>query len=116
MRLEELRVMLENRNEEVATMEERVTHSREARGSLQLRHNETLNRLGTMQQELVEAISTTTQAQETGALKDRQIATIRKEQLQKDREIEAIRRQLNSSEATVTHVATLDHPGLFFEQ
>jgi len=57
LRLEELRVMLDNRNEEVAAMEERVTHIREARGSLQLRHNETLNRLGTMQQELVEAIA-----------------------------------------------------------
>jgi hypothetical protein len=44
--------MLDNRNEEVAAMEERVTHTREARGSLQLRHNETLGRLGTMQQEL----------------------------------------------------------------
>jgi len=100
LRLEELRVMLDNRNEEVAAMEERVTHTREARGSLQLRHNETLNRLGTMQQELVEAISTTTRAQEAEALKDRQIAALREEQLQKDREIEAIRRQLNSSEAT----------------
>ena len=29
-------------------MEERVTHTREARGSLQLRHNETLNRLSTL--------------------------------------------------------------------
>ena len=38
--------------------------------------------------------------QEAEALKDRQIATLREEQLQKDREIEAIRRQLNSSEAT----------------
>jgi hypothetical protein len=49
LRLEELQLMLDNRNEEVAAMEERVTHTREARGSLQLRHNETLNRLGTMQ-------------------------------------------------------------------
>ena len=37
LRLEELRVMLENRNEDIATMEQRVTHTREARGSLQLR-------------------------------------------------------------------------------
>ena len=77
-----------------------MTHTREAWGSLQLRHNETVNRLGTTQQELVEAISATTRAQEAEALKDRQIATLREEQLQKDREIEAIRRQLNSSEAT----------------
>ena len=95
-----MRVMLENPNDEVAAMEERVTHTREARSSLQLRHNETLNRLSTTQQELVEAISTTTRAQEAEALKDRQIATLREEQLQKDREIETIRRQLNSSEAT----------------
>jgi hypothetical protein len=92
--------MLDNCNEMVAAMEERVTHTREARGSLQLRRNETLNRLDTMQQELVEAISTTTRAQEAEALKNRQIAALREEQLQKDREIEAIRRQLNSSEAT----------------
>ena len=37
-----------------------------------------------MQQELVEAISTTTRAQEAEALKDRQIAALREEQLQKD--------------------------------
>ena len=95
LRLEELRVMLDNRNEEVAAMEERVTHTREARGSLQLRHNETLK-----VQELVEATAMTTRAQEAEALKDRQIAELREEQLQKDREIEAIRRQLNSSETT----------------
>ena len=52
--------MLENRNDEVAAMEERVTHTREARDSLQLRHNETIRTLGTTQQELVEAISVTT--------------------------------------------------------
>ena len=34
LRLEELRVMLEKRNEEVAAMEERVTHTQEAWGSL----------------------------------------------------------------------------------
>ncbi len=84
--------MLDNRNEEVAAMEERVTHTREARDSLQLRHNENLSRLGTLQHELVGAISTTTRAQEAEALKDRQIAALREEQLQKDREIEAIRR------------------------
>ena len=87
-------------------MEERVTHTREARDSLQLRHNEAVRTLSTAQQELVEAISATTRASrgyigEAETLKDRQIATLRKEQLQKDREIEAIRRQLNSSEATV---------------
>jgi hypothetical protein len=49
--------------------------------------------LVTTQQELAEA-------QEVEALKDRQLATFCEEQLQKDREIEAIRRQLNSSEAT----------------
>ena len=54
--------------------------------------------MGTTQQD--EAISTTTRAQEAEALNDRQIATLREEQLQKDREIEAFRRQLNSSEAT----------------
>jgi len=56
--------------------------------------------LGTTQQVLVEAISATTRAQKAEALKDRQIATLREEQLQKDREIKAIRRQLNFSEAT----------------
>jgi hypothetical protein len=45
-----------------------------------------------MQQELVEAISTATRAQEAEALKDRQIAALREEQLQKDREVEAILR------------------------
>jgi len=89
-RLEELRVMLENHNDEVAAIEERVTHTREARDSLQLPHNETIRTLGT----------TTTRAQEAETLKDRQIATLREEQLQKDREIEAICRQFNSSEAT----------------
>ena len=79
LRLEELRVVLENRNDEVAAMEERVTHTREARDSLQLRHNENLKRLSTTQQELVEAISATTRAQEAEALKDRQIATLRSE-------------------------------------
>jgi len=96
LRLEDLRVMLENRKEEVAAMEERVTHTRDARGSLQLRHNETFNMLGTMQQELVGTISTTTRAQEAEALKDRQIATLQEEQLQKDREIEATAREAHS--------------------
>ena len=50
-----MRVMLENRNDEVAAMEERVTHTREARDSLQLRHNEAVRTLGTTQQELAEA-------------------------------------------------------------
>ena len=35
-------MMLENHNVEVAAMEERVTHTREERDRLQLRHNETL--------------------------------------------------------------------------
>ena len=78
-RLEELRVMLENRNDEVAAMEERVTHTRETRDSLPRRHNETVSRLGTKHQELVEAISAATRAQEAEALKDRQIATLREE-------------------------------------
>ena len=107
-------------------MEERVTHTREARGSLQLRHNETVSRLGTTQQD--EAISATTRAQEAEALKDRQIATLREEQLQKDREIEAFRRQLNSSEATAREAHSrfqvqmevqrqlMLPPGLFIEQ
>ena len=33
-------MMLENHNDEVAAMEERVTHTREERDRLQLRHNE----------------------------------------------------------------------------
>jgi len=33
-------MMLENHNEKVAAMEERVTHTREERDRLQLRHNE----------------------------------------------------------------------------
>ena len=95
-RLEDMRVMLENCNDEV--MEERVTHTREERDRLQLRHNEACRALVTTQQELAEARSEVTRAQEVEALKDRQLATFREEQLQKDREIEA--RQLNSSKAT----------------
>ena len=92
--------MLENRNDEVAVMEERVTHTREERDRLQLRHNEACRALVKTQQELAEVRSEFTRAQKVEALKDRQLATFREEQLQKDREIEAIRRQLNSSEAT----------------
>jgi len=92
-----MRVMLENRNDEVAVMEERVTHTREERDRLQLRHNEAYRALVTTQQELAEVRSEVTRAQEVKALK--QLATF-EEQLQKDREIETIRRQLNSSEAT----------------
>ena len=66
-------------------MEERVTHTREARGSLQLRHNETVYRLGTTQQELVEAISATTRAQEAEALKDSTRSSL---------EISSVQRQL----------------------
>jgi len=91
--LESMRVMLENRNDEVAAMEERVTHTREARDSLQLRHNEAVRTLGTTQQELAEARSANTRAQEAETLKDRQLATLREEQLQKDREIEATARE-----------------------
>jgi hypothetical protein len=48
----------------------------------------------TIQQELAEARLATTRATEAEALKERQLETL------KDREIDAIRRQLNSSEAT----------------
>ena len=53
--LETMRVILENCNGEVATMEERVTHTREGRDRLQLRHNEVVRTMGTTQQELAEA-------------------------------------------------------------
>ena len=92
LRLENRIDLLENRNDEVAAMEGRVTHTCEARDSLQLRHNKAVRTLSTTQQELVEAISATTRAQEAETLKDRQLATLREEQLQKDREIEAFRR------------------------
>ena len=67
---------------------------------MQLRHNEAGRSLVTTQQELAEARSVTTRAQEAETLKDRQLAALREEQLQKDPEIEAICGQLNSSEAT----------------
>ena len=104
MGLESMRVMLENRNDEVAAMEERVTHAREARDSLQLRHNEVVRTLGTTQQELAEARSVTTRAQEAETLKGRQLATLREE--------------ISSADggSATTHVATHDHPGLLFEQ
>ena len=53
--LETMRVILENCNDEVATMEERVTDTREGRDRLQLRHNEVVRTMGTTQQELAEA-------------------------------------------------------------
>jgi len=52
------------------------------------------------QQELTEARSATTRALEAKTLKERQVAALREEQLQEDREINAIQRHLNSSEAT----------------
>ena len=85
-------------------MEERVTHTREEWDRLQLRHNEACRMLVTIQQELAEARSEITRAQEAETHKDRQLATSREEQLQKDLEIEAIRRQLNYSEATAREV------------
>ena len=57
-KLEDMRVMLENRNDEVAAMEGRVTHTLEEGDRLQLRHNEA-------------ARSATTRAQEAETLKDR---------------------------------------------
>jgi len=69
--LEDMRVMLEHCNDEVAAMEERVT-----------------------QQDLAEARSATSRAMEAESLKERQVAALQEEQ------IEAIWRQLNSSEAT----------------
>jgi len=85
-------------------MEERVTHTREEWDRLQLRHNEAGRMLVTIQQELAEARSEITRAQEAETHKDRQLATSREEQLQKNLEIEAIRRQLNYSEATAREV------------
>ena len=123
--------MLENHNDEVATMEERVIHTREERDRLQLRHHEAGLSLVTTKQELAEARSATIRALEVDALKERQVAALREEQLQKDRETEAIRRQLfqrghgtrssleissaNGGPAAI-HVATHDHPGLLYEQ
>ena len=63
--------MLENRNDEVAAMEGRVTHTLEEGDRLQLRHNEAGRSLVTIQQELAEARSATTRAQEAETLKDR---------------------------------------------
>ena len=59
-RLESMRVMLENRNNE-------VTHTREERDHLQLRHNEAVRTL---------ARSATTRAQKAETLKDRQLAAL----------------------------------------
>ena len=70
--LETMRVILENCNDEVATMEERVTDTREGRDRLQLRHNEAGMSLVTTQQELAEARLATTRALEAEMLKDRQ--------------------------------------------
>jgi hypothetical protein len=53
--LESMRVILENCNDEVVAKEERVTHTREGRDRLQLRHNDAVRTLGTTQQELAEA-------------------------------------------------------------
>jgi hypothetical protein len=63
-RLEDMRVILENCNDEVAAMEERVTHTHEERDRLQLCHNEAGMSLVTTQQELTEARSATTRAME----------------------------------------------------
>ena len=52
--------MLENHNDEVAAMEERVTHTHEERDHLQLHHNEVGRSLVTTQQKLAEARSVTT--------------------------------------------------------
>ena len=62
--------MHDNRNEEVAAMEERVTHTREGWDHLQLRHNEAGRMLVTIQQELAEARSEITRAQEAETHKD----------------------------------------------
>ena len=43
-RLEDIRVILENRNDEVAALEERVSHTRKERDHLQLHHNEAVCR------------------------------------------------------------------------
>ena len=69
--------MLENCNDEVAAKEERVTHTREERDRLQLRHNEAGRMFVTTQQELAEARSEITLAQEAETLKDRQLAMLR---------------------------------------
>jgi len=82
--------MLESHNDEIAAMEERVTHTREERDHLQLRHNEVGRSLVTTQKELAEARSATTRTLEAETLKDRQRAALHEEKLQKDREIEAI--------------------------
>jgi len=74
--------MLENRNDEAAAMEGRVTHTREERDRLQLRHNEAGRSLVTTQQELAEARSVTTRAQEAETLKDRQLNSSEAAQLQ----------------------------------
>ena len=66
--------MLEYRNDEVAVMEERVTHSREERDRLQLHHNEAGMSLVTTQQELAEARSAITRVQEAERETDSDIA------------------------------------------
>jgi hypothetical protein len=109
-------------------MEERVTHTREARGSLQLRHNETVSRLGTTQQELVGDHSS---SRGRGAQRWTDRSASRRAtsegpgnrgypsaaQLQRGH---GTRSSLEISSAdggsATTRVATLDHPGLFFEQ
>jgi chromosome segregation ATPase len=96
-RLEDMRVMLENRNDEVVALVERVSHTREERDCLQLHHNDVGMSLVTTQQEVAGARSATTRAMEAEALKERQVAALREEQIQRDREIKALWRQLNSS-------------------
>ncbi len=79
--------------------------------------------LVTTQQELAEARSVTTRAQEAETLKDRQLAALREEQLQKDPDFEAISNhekltrdfkcKWRSSGSSCYHPRP---PGLFFEQ